>query len=103
MGTFLEVFLYIRPLFATDPYVELSLVTYKFMIFTCPVGAYYSSSVPVKIETKYSRAVSGGTGFAKAGNYAAALFPAKLGQDQGFTSSYGPMLKNTNTLKSLGQ
>ena len=50
------------------------------------MGAYYSSSVPVKIETKYSRAVSGGTGFAKAaGNYAAALFPAKLGQDQGFT------------------
>ena len=80
--------LYIRPfLFATDPYVGIRpSVTYKFMIFTCPVGAYYSSSVPVKIETKYSRAVSGGTGFAKAaGNYAAALFPAKLGQDQGFT------------------
>ena len=37
--------LYIRPfLFATDPYVGIRpSVTYKFMIFTCPVGAYYSS------------------------------------------------------------
>ncbi|MBG16301.1 MAG: branched chain amino acid aminotransferase [Crocinitomicaceae bacterium] len=80
--------LYIRPfLIATDPYVGIRpSVTYKFMIFTCPVGAYYSSAVPVKIETEYSRAVRGGTGYAKAaGNYAAALYPAKLGQDQGFT------------------
>ena len=56
------------------------------IIFTCPVGAYYSSAVPVKIETEFTRAVKGGTGFAKAaGNYAAALYPAKLGQDQGYT------------------
>jgi branched-chain amino acid aminotransferase len=80
--------LYIRPfLIATDPYVGIRpSETYKFMIFTCPVGAYYSSAVPVKIETEYSRAVKGGTGYAKAaGNYAAALYPAKIGQDQGFT------------------
>ena len=80
--------LYIRPfLIATDPYVGIRpSQTYKFIIFTCPVGAYYSSSVPVKIETQYARAVQGGTGFAKAaGNYAAALYPAKLGQDKGYT------------------
>jgi len=80
--------LYIRPfLIATDPYVGIRpSETYKFIIFTCPVGAYYSSAVPVKIETEYTRAVKGGTGFAKAaGNYAAALYPAKLGQDQGYT------------------
>jgi branched-chain amino acid aminotransferase len=80
--------LYIRPfIIATDPYVGIRpSETYKFIIFTCPVGAYYNSSVPVKIETEYSRAVQGGTGFAKAaGNYAAALYPAKLGQDNGYT------------------
>ena len=80
--------LYIRPfLIATDPYVGIRpSETYKFIIFTCPVGAYYSSAVPVKIETEFTRAVKGGTGFAKAaGNYAAALYPAKLGQDQGYT------------------
>ena len=73
--------LYIRPfLIATDPYVGIRpSETYKFIIFTCPVGAYYSSAVPVKIETEFTRAVKGGTGFAKAaGNYAAALYPAKL-------------------------
>ncbi len=80
--------LYIRPfLIATDPYVGIRpSQTYKFIIFTCPVGSYYSSAVPVKIETEFTRAVKGGTGYAKAaGNYAAALYPAKLGQDQGYT------------------
>ena len=79
--------LYIRPfMFATDPYVGIRpSASYKFMIFTCPVGAYYNESVPVKIETKYTRAANGGTGYAKAaGNYAAALYPAKLAQEQGF-------------------
>jgi branched-chain amino acid aminotransferase len=79
--------LYIRPfMIAMDPYVGIRpSETYKFMIFTCPVGAYYSEPVPVKIETKYSRAVSGGTGYAKAGgNYAGSLYPAKLGQEQGY-------------------
>lgn len=79
--------LYIRPfMFATDPFVGIRpSETYKFMIFTCPVGAYYTEAVPVKIETKYTRAADGGTGYAKAaGNYAAALYPAKLAQDEGF-------------------
>jgi branched-chain amino acid aminotransferase len=79
--------LYIRPfLFATDPYVGVKpSETYEFIIFTCPVGAYYQNSVPVKIETKFTRAADGGTGYAKAaGNYAAALYPAKLAEKDGF-------------------
>lgn len=79
--------LYIRPfMIAMDPYVGIRPSdTYKFIIFTCPVGAYYSEPVPVKIETHYTRAVDGGTGFAKAGgNYAASLYPAKLGQEKGY-------------------
>ena len=79
--------LYIRPfMFATDPYVGIRpSESYRFMVFTCPVGSYYSEPVPVKIETTYTRAASGGTGFAKAaGNYAAALYPAKLAQSEGY-------------------
>lgn len=79
--------LYIRPfVFGTDEYIGIRPSdTFRFMIITCPVGAYYSEPVSVKIETKYSRAFEGGTGFAKAGgNYAASLYPAKLAQEQGF-------------------
>lgn len=79
--------LYIRPfLFASDNYIGVKPSdTYRFIIFTCPVRGYYSEPVRVKIETTYSRAFPGGTGEAKCGgNYAAALYPAKLGQDQGY-------------------
>lgn len=79
--------LYIRPfLFATDEYVGIKpSATYKFIIFTCPVGSYYSEPLRVKIETGFTRAIPGGVGEAKcAGNYAASLYPAKLAQEQGF-------------------
>ena len=55
------------------------------MIINSPVGPYYSTPVKVRIETKYTRATEGGTGFAKAGgNYAASLYPAKVAQEQGY-------------------
>lgn len=79
--------LYIRPfLFATDDFIGIKPSdNYKFIIFTCPVGAYYSQPVNVKIEEYYTRAAEGGVGGAKtAGNYAASLYPAKLAQEQGF-------------------
>jgi len=78
--------LYIRPfLFAGDEYIGIRPSdTYRFMIFTCPVRGYYAEPVRVKIEMEYSRAFPGGTGNTKcAGNYAAALYPAKLAQDKG--------------------
>ncbi|BDD03447.1 branched-chain amino acid aminotransferase [Aureibacter tunicatorum] len=79
--------LYIRPyVFAMDEYIGIRPSnTYKFIIFTCPVGAYYSEPVNVKIETHFTRATPGGTGFAKAaGNYAGSLYPAKLAQKEGY-------------------
>lgn len=79
--------LYIRPfLFATDDFIGIKpSETYKFMIFTCPVGAYYSEPVNVKIEEFYTRASVGGVGRAKtAGNYGASLYPARQGQMKGF-------------------
>ena len=79
--------LYIRPLlFATDEYIGVKPSnTYRLMIFMAPVDKYYSGAVKVKIEEHFSRAVRGGTGFAKAaGNYAASLYPAKQAQAEGF-------------------
>jgi branched-chain amino acid aminotransferase len=79
--------LYIRPfMFATDSFLGIKpSKNYRFMIFTCPVGSYYTEPINVKIEEKYARAAEGGVGAAKAaGNYAASLYPAKLSQDQGF-------------------
>ena len=73
--------LYIRPLmFAVDPYIGIKPADkYIFMIICGLAGGYYSEPVNVKIETKYTRAVSGGVGFAKtAANYAAALYPAAV-------------------------
>jgi len=79
--------LYLRPfMFATDEFIGIRpSETYKFMIFTCPVGAYYSKPVNVKVEEYYTRAALGGVGRAKtAGNYGGSLYPAKLGQAHGF-------------------
>lgn len=79
--------LYIRPvMFATDDYIGVKPSdTYSFIIFTSPVGAYYSKPVRVKVETHYTRAAPGGMGFAKAaGNYAAAMYPSQLAHEQGY-------------------
>lgn len=79
--------LYIRPfMFATDEYIGVRPSdNFKFMIITSPVGAYYSHPVKVKIEKHFTRAVKGGTGYAKtAGNYAASLYPALLAQKDGY-------------------
>ena len=79
--------LYIRPyIFALDEFIGIRPSdNYKFIIFTCPVGPYYSKPLKVKIEKEFSRAVHGGTGYAKAaGNYAGSLYPAKLAQQKGY-------------------
>ncbi|WP_286755741.1 branched-chain amino acid aminotransferase [Roseivirga sp. UBA838] len=79
--------LYIRPfVFGMDEYIGIRpSENFRFMIITGPVGSYYTKPVRVKIETKFSRAFEGGTGFAKAGgNYAASLYPARLAQKMGF-------------------
>jgi branched-chain amino acid aminotransferase len=79
--------LYIRPfLFSADEYIGIRpSENWTFMIIMSPVGAYYSTPVRIKIETHFTRAVAGGTGYAKAGgNYGGAIYPAKLAQEQGY-------------------
>jgi branched-chain amino acid aminotransferase len=79
--------LYIRPfMFSADEYIGIKASSdFTFMIILCPVGAYYSTPVKVRIETHYTRAIEGGTGYVKAGgNYGGAIYPAKLAQDKGY-------------------
>lgn len=79
--------LYIRPfMFAADEFIGVRpSASYKFIIFSSPVATYYDEPLKVLIEQHYSRSFSGGTGYAKAaGNYGAALYPTKLGQDKGY-------------------
>jgi branched-chain amino acid aminotransferase len=79
--------LYIRPfMFATEEFIGIKVAdSYRFMIICCPVGAYYSHPVRVKVAQKFVRACEGGTGFAKAaGNYGAAMLPLKLAKEEGY-------------------
>lgn len=79
--------LYIRPyMFATDTFLGVApSKTYRFCIFTCPVGVYYAKPLKVKVETEYIRAAEGGVGYAKcAGNYAGSLYPTMLAQQAGY-------------------
>lgn len=99
--------LYIRPyMFATDEFIGVRPSdTYKFVIFTGPVGPYYAKPVRLKVEQEFVRAVPGGTGEAKAaGNYAGSLLPAHLAQQQGYDQVIwmgGPDMKEINEVGTM--
>ncbi len=79
--------LYLRPLvFATEEVLKARISNkYMFAIVATPAKSYYSEPVSVKIADYYSRAASGGVGFAKAaGNYAASFYPTKLANEEGY-------------------
>jgi branched-chain amino acid aminotransferase len=79
--------LYLRPfMFASEAHVGVRpSEEYRFIIFSCPVGPYYKGNVRVKVETFFTRAAPGGTGYAKAaGNYAASLQPTAMARNEGY-------------------
>ena len=79
--------LYLRPfMFATDGFLGVRpSATYHFGIITCPVAAFFNQPLRVRFEQHYVRAAPGGAGYAKnAGNYGAAMLPAKLAQQDGY-------------------
>ena len=79
--------LYIRPyMFANGEFIGVAPSdTYKFIIFTGPVGPYYPKPVRLVAEEYYVRAVKGGMGEAKAaGNYAGSLLPAQKAKAAGY-------------------
>jgi branched-chain amino acid aminotransferase len=81
------VSLYIRPLmFASEAKYGVKISDeYCFIIFTGPVGPYFSQPLRLKIETEYTRAAKGGTGSAKcAGNYGGAFYPTQKAKEAGY-------------------
>ncbi len=79
--------LYIRPFsFASEERFGVKVSDeYRFIIFSGPVGPYYSKPLRVKVEDKYMRASRGGTGFAKCGgNYGASFYPLQQAKKEGF-------------------
>ena len=79
--------LYLRPyMYATDEFIGVRpSETYRFCIFTAPVGPYYAKPVRLIVEEHYVRAVPGGTGEAKAaGNYAGSLKAVQEANQRGF-------------------
>lgn len=58
---------------------------YMFVIFSGPVGPYYSKPIRVLVEDHFMRATHGGTGYAKCGgNYGGSFYPTKLAKQKGF-------------------
>ncbi len=87
-----ESSMYIRPfMFATEDMLGVrASKKYTYCIMLSPSGPYYkggfNNAITLLITDKYHRAVSGGTGTAKAGgNYAASLRPAQFAYDSGAT------------------
>jgi branched-chain amino acid aminotransferase len=79
--------LYLRPfMFATDELFGVQASkTYRFIIFTGPVGPYYPKPIRLWVEEVYTRAAQGGAGEAKcAGNYGASLLPAVRAKQNGY-------------------
>lgn len=79
--------LYIRPfVYASEARFGVKVSDqYRFVVFTGPVPDLYAQPIRVKVETAYSRAARGGTGFAKCGgNYGGAFYPTQLARQEGF-------------------
>ncbi|CAM2945126.1 branched-chain amino acid aminotransferase [Paenibacillus sediminis] len=83
--------LYIRPfIIATEPCLGVRAShEYKLMVILSPVGAYYAEGlepVHINVESKYVRAVRGGTGAAKtAGNYASSIKAQVEAKESGYS------------------
>ncbi len=82
--------LYIRPTYiGVDPFVGVRPAEeYLLYVILSPSGAYYASGlapVDIYVESKYVRAVKGGTGHHKTGgNYAASLLAGEIAHKKGF-------------------
>jgi len=79
--------LYLRPfMYADEPFIGMRAATsFKFIIIASPSGPFFKKRIKLYAETKYIRAVEGGTGEAKAaGNYAAAIRPTELAKAKGY-------------------
>jgi branched-chain amino acid aminotransferase group II len=98
--------LYMRPFyFASDDFLGVKdSENYIFIIYCCPVNAYYSNPLRVWTEQNYSRsAKKGGLGYAKcAGNYAGSMYPAKLAKQKGYDQVMWTDAENHQLIEETG-
>ena len=97
--------LYIRPfIFASSPNLQANpSKEYIFFIICCPVKSYYGGRIDVLISEQYSRAASGGVGYAKAaGNYAAQFYPTSLAEKEGCNQIIWTDANNHEYLEEAG-
>ena len=79
--------LYLRPfMYADEPFIGMRAATsFKFIIIASPTGPFFHKKIKLYAESKYVRAVNGGTGEAKAaGNYAGAIRPTEYAKMEGY-------------------
>ncbi|MBT8326160.1 MAG: branched-chain amino acid aminotransferase [Bacteroidia bacterium] len=97
--------LYIRPfIIATDNTLRAKpSSSFRFMVIACPVGFYYSKALSIVLGREYTRAASGGVGFAKAGgNYAASFYPNQIANELGYDQILWTDINHDYTLEELG-
>src|SRR5581483_9404127 len=74
-----------------------------YVVLTCPVGPYFSKTLRVKIEHKYTRAAEGGFGYAKAaGNYGGAMLPGRVAVEEGFDQLIWTDAKEHKYIEEMG-
>jgi branched-chain amino acid aminotransferase len=100
--------LYIRPtMISTQRGLGVKASTeYLFYIIIGPVGSYFtggSKPLRVKAEDTYVRSAPGGVGGAKTGgNYAAALLPIRLAQQEGFDQIVWLDARTMSSIEEMG-
>lgn len=100
--------IYIRPtMIATQPALGVHASNaYRFFVILSPVGSYFAGGIKplrLKVEEKYVRSAPGGTGYAKTGgNYAAALLPIRLAQEEGFDQIIWLDAKTNSYVEEMG-
>ena len=73
------------------------------MIICAPATLYYTKKLKVLVADKFSRAASGGVGYAKAaGNYAGQFYPTRLANDEGFDQVIWTDANEHNYLEEAG-
>jgi len=79
--------MYIRPfMFSTDDMLGVRPSdSYTFIILLSPSAPYFAAPMKILVEENYTRAATGGVGFAKnAGNYGASMIAATEAKKHGF-------------------
>jgi len=100
--------LYIRPTMISNQagLGVKSGTDFLFYIIIGPVGSYFAGGIKplrLKVEEKYVRSAPGGTGYAKTGgNYAAALLPIQLAQEEGYDNIIWLDALTTSKVEEMG-